>query len=512
VTKTGRPPFEKLLIANRGEIALRIVRACNDLGIRTVAVYSAADREALHVRKAHEAYEIGPAPASESYLRIDKLLEVAKRTGAEAIHPGYGFLSERAAFARACADQGLTFVGPPAAAMEAMGDKVEARKRMAAAGVPTLPGTGAFRGSAAEAAAIAKQIGFPLIVKASAGGGGKGMRVVESESDLGSALERARSEARQSFGDDTVYLERFVRRPRHIEVQVLFDAHGNGVALGERECSVQRRHQKLVEETPSPVIDQATRQRLGEFAVAAARAAGYVNAGTVEFLRDEAGSFYFMEMNARLQVEHPVTEIVYGVDLVEAQLRLAAGEQLWLDQAQLLPHGHAIECRITAEDPERNFMPCPGRIEAVRIPSGPGVREDSAIFPGMTIPIEYDPMIAKLITSGHDRAQAIRRMVRALEEYRLDGITTNISFLRRLMQHPGFEAGELHTGFLVHEGRDLFTPAAHPWLDEIAVVAASIHAYRQQVESALKLQPAGETANSSTWKSAGRRRAMRGTP
>jgi acetyl-CoA carboxylase biotin carboxylase subunit len=351
-----------------------------------------------------------------------------------------------------------------------------------------------------------------LIVKASAGGGGKGMRVVESESDLGSALERARSEARQSFGDDTIYLERFVRRPRHIEVQVLFDAHGNGVALGERECSVQRRHQKLVEETPSPVIDQATRQRLGEFAVAAARAAGYVNAGTVEFLRDEAGSFYFMEMNARLQVEHPVTEIVYGVDLVEAQLRLAAGEQLWLDQAQLLPHGHAIECRITAEDPERNFMPCPGRIEAVRIPSGPGVREDSAIFPGMTIPIEYDPMIAKLITSGHDRAQAIRRMVRALEEYRLDGITTNISFLRRLMQHPGFEAGELHTGFLVHEGRDLFTPAAHPWLDEIAVVAASIHAYRQQVESALKLQPAGETANSSTWKSAGRRRAMRGTP
>jgi acetyl-CoA carboxylase biotin carboxylase subunit len=507
-----KAPFKKILIANRGEIAVRIIRACDDLGIHTVAVYSSADREALHVRRADEAYHIGPAPAAQSYLVMERLIETAKKAGAEAVHPGYGFLSERSAFAKACRDAGLVFIGPPPEAMETLGDKVQARKRMRDAGVPILPGTDAFTGSTEEAKGIAAKIGYPVIIKASAGGGGKGMRVVENDSEFASALERARSEARQSFGDETVFIERYVRRPRHIEVQMLFDNFGNGVALGERECSIQRRHQKLVEESPSVVIDQPTRQRLCEFAIAAGQAAGYTNAGTVEFLRDEDGQFYFMEVNARLQVEHPVTEIVYGVDLVEAQLRVAAGEKLWLKQEQLVPQGHAIECRITAEDPEKNFMPCPGRIDAVRKPTGPGVRDDSAVVAGTVIPIEYDPMIAKLIAFGVDRDQAIRRMRRSLEEYRLDGITTNIAFLRKLMSHPGFVAGELHTGVLAAEGKDLVHPQPHPWIEEVAVVAASIHAYRSRVEDALRREsgtPGGGVG--SLWKAAGRRRMMRGS-
>ncbi len=503
--------FDKILIANRGEIAVRIIRACLDLDIRTVAVYSEVDRTAPHVRYAHEAYSIGPAPASESYLSIEKILDVARRSGAQAIHPGYGFLAENAGFAEACAAAGVVFIGPPAAAMRAMGDKVEARRRMIDAGVPVVPGTDAFAGDSARAVDAAREIGFPVMVKAAAGGGGKGMRVVRDPDDLAAAIDRARSEARSSFGDETVYLEKLVERPRHIEVQILFDGEGNGVHLGERECSIQRRHQKLVEETPSPVVTADERARLGELALAAGRAAGYVGAGTVEFLRDEDGSFYFMEVNARLQVEHPVTEEVYGRDLVKAQIRIAAGERLRWSQDELVPNGHAIECRITAEDPSRNFMPCHGRVEAMRAPSGPGIRDDSGVTPGYEIPIHYDPMIGKLIAHGRTREEAIRRMRRALDEYRLDGVTTNIPFLRRLLDHPEFVRGAIHTGFLDEYGEELLV-GSDPWLDEIALVAASIHAYRARARAALSPdEESSEGARPSRWLELGRARMLGGS-
>lgn len=500
--------FRKILIANRGEIAVRVLRACMDLGIRTVAVYSSVDRAAPHVRLAHEAYSIGPAPAKDSYLRIDKILDVAKRSGAEAIHPGYGFLAENALFAEACRDAGVVFIGPPPAAMRAMGDKIEARARMIAAGVPVVPGTGAFRGDAGQAAEALATIGLPVMIKAAAGGGGKGMRIVRSEAEFANSLERARSEALASFGDDTVYIERYVERPRHIEVQVLFDEHGQGVHLGERECSIQRRHQKLIEETPSPVVDPETRERLGALALSAARAAGYVGAGTVEFLRGADGSFFFMEMNARLQVEHPVTEEVYGRDLVKAQIRIAAGEKLRWTQEDLVPSGHSMECRITAEDPAHGFMPCPGRIQSVRVPSGPGVRDDSAVASGYDIPIHYDPLVAKLITWGRTREEVIRRMRRALDEYRLEGITTNIPFLRAVLDHPEFERGELHTGFLEEHG-DSLAHREDPWLDEIAVVAAAIHAYRARTRAALGAEAVGnESSQESKWSRIGRARRL----
>jgi acetyl-CoA carboxylase biotin carboxylase subunit len=501
--------IRKLLIANRGEIAVRVIRACQDMDIGTVAVYSSVDRDAPHVRRAHEAYLIGPGPATESYLRIDKLIDVAKRAGADAIHPGYGFLAENPEFADACKAADLIFVGPPGSAMRAMGDKVEARRRMIEAGVPVLPGTGAFTGTAEQAVAEASEIGFPVMVKAAAGGGGKGMRVVHSKEELPSALERARSEAKASFADETVYIEKFVQKPRHIEVQVLFDADGNGLALGERECSIQRRHQKLVEETPSPCVGPDERIKLGELALAAAAAAGYVNAGTVEFLRDVDGSFYFMEVNARLQVEHPVTEEVYGCDLVKAQIRVAEGKPLPWRQDEIRPRGHAVECRITAEDPDRNFMPCPGRIEAVRSPSGPGIRDDSAAAPGYSIPLEYDPMVGKLITWGADREEAIHRMRRGLDEYRLDGLTTNIPFLRRLMDHPAFVEGDLHTGFIEQHSDDLLH-TSDPWLDEIALIAASVHGYRMRVKSALTQGHQERPASDSRWMRLGRARALRG--
>ncbi|UCF68996.1 MAG: acetyl-CoA carboxylase biotin carboxylase subunit [Acidobacteriota bacterium] len=504
------PVFRKVLIANRGEIALRVMRACRDLGIPSVAVYSSVDRAAPHVRMAQEAHEIGPAPASESYLRIDRLLDVARKSGAEAIHPGYGFLAENAEFAQACEEAGVVFIGPPATAMRAMGDKVSARELMARAGVPVVPGSAAFRGEPGDAHAAVEPVGYPLMIKAAAGGGGKGMRVVERPYELERSLERARSEAKASFGDETVYFERFLRRPRHIEVQVLFDREGRGVAIGERECSIQRRHQKLVEETPSPVVDTDTRARIGEWALAAAAAVGYVNAGTVEFLRDEDGSFYFMEMNTRLQVEHPVTEEVYGIDLVSGQIRVAAGERLPFSQEQLVPRGHAIECRLTAEDPEHNFLPCPGRIEAVRIPSGPGIRDDSAVAPGYTIPVHYDPMVAKLIAHGADRSESIPRMRRALDEYRLEGLTTNIPFLRRLMDHPAFIAGDLHTGFLDQYGEGLLASEPDGDLDEVALLAAAIHSYRRRVESALEHGQSQSATNGSQWLRLGRMRALRG--
>jgi acetyl-CoA carboxylase biotin carboxylase subunit len=491
-------PFKKVLIANRGEIAVRVIRACHEMGIRTVAVYSEADRDALHVRYAHEAYLIGPPPSSESYLRIDKILDVAKRSGAEAIHPGYGFLSENDEFARACRDAGVVFVGPPPEAMEAMGDKVRSRALMTKAGVAVVPGSPPVT-SAKDAVAHAERIGYPVLLKASSGGGGKGMRVVRSSAEMPSLLAQAQGEARSSFGDETVFLEKYVDRPRHIEVQVLADTHGNCVHFGERECSIQRRHQKLIEESPSPVIDTKTREAIGAMAVTAAKACGYVSAGTVEMLRGADGSFYFMEMNTRLQVEHPVTEMVYGVDLVKAMIDIAGGANLPWTQDQIVPRGHAIECRIIAEDPSRNFMPAPGLIRALRGPSGPGVRYDGGVYGGFTVPVHYDPMLAKLITWGGDRNEAAARMTRALDELRVDGVKTSIAFHRRVMTHPAFLAGDLHTGFL-EEHPELLSPGTDPWLSEVAVLAAAVAHFRRLEQLSLRATTASGSGRASAWK------------
>jgi acetyl-CoA carboxylase biotin carboxylase subunit len=495
-------PFKKLLIANRGEIAVRVIRACHEMGIRTVAVYSEADRDALHVRYAHEAHLIGPPPSSESYLRIDKILDVAKRSGAEAIHPGYGFLSENHEFSRACRDAGVVFVGPPPEAMEAMGDKVRSRELMTKAGVAVVPGSPPLK-DAGDAVAYAEKIGYPVLLKASAGGGGKGMRVVRSSAELPSLLAQAQGEARSSFGDETVFLEKYVVRPRHIEVQVLADAHGNCIHLGERECSIQRRHQKLIEESPSPVIDAERRATIGAMAVKAAKACGYVSAGTVEMLRGADGSFYFMEMNTRLQVEHPVTEMVYGVDLVKAMIEIAGGAKLPWTQDQIVARGHAIECRIIAEDPSRNFMPAPGTIRALRAPSGPGVRYDGGVYGGFTVPVHYDPLLAKLITWGGDRNEAAARMIRALDELRVDGVKTSIAFHRRVMTHPAFLAGDLHTGFL-EEHPELMSPGTDPWLSEVALLAAAVAHFRRLEQLSLRPPQTGNSGRSSEWKRSAR--------
>ena len=491
-------PFKKVLVANRGEIAVRVIRACHEMGIRTVAVYSEADRDAQHVRFAHEAYPIGPPPSSESYLKIDRILDAARLSGAEAIHPGYGFLSENHTFARACGDAGVVFIGPPPEAMEAMGDKVRSRELMIRAGVAVVPGSPPLA-NAAEAAKHAKTIGYPVLLKASAGGGGRGMRVVRSEAEMPGLFEQARGEAGSSFGDATVFLEKYVDRPRHIEVQVLADAHGACIHLGERECSIQRRHQKLIEEAPSPVLDARARAKIGEMAVKAARACGYVSAGTVEMLRGADGSFYFMEMNTRLQVEHPVTEMVYGVDLVKAMIEIAGGARLPWGQDSIVPRGHAIECRIIAEDPSRNFMPAPGTIRALRAPSGPGVRYDGGVYGGFTVPVHYDPLLAKLIAWGRDRGEAAARMARALDELRIDGVKTSIAFHRRVMTHPAFLAGDLHTGFLA-EHPELVAPAQDPWLEEIAVLAASVHHFRRLEQLSMQGTAAGRPAPSSDWR------------
>src|SRR5262245_51247711 len=439
--------FKKILIANRGEIAVRVIRACREMGIATVAVFSEVDRAALHVSQADEAYPIGPAAARESYLNIDKILEVARRCNAEAIHPGYGFLSENAQFARACSQAGIKFIGPPASAMELMGSKTRARQAMQAAGVPFVPGSS--RGlTLAEAEELANKIGFPVMIKAAAGGGGKGMRLVRAAAELKAAFETAQSEAQRAFNDGEVYLEKFIVNPRHIEIQVLGDEHGNVVYLGERECSVQRRHQKVIEEAPSPVVDETLRRRMGQVAVQAARSAGYTNAGTVEFLVDKENNFYFLEMNTRLQVEHPVTELTTGLDLVHLQLRIAAGEKLPFRQEDVALRGHAIECRIYAEDPENNFFPSPGKITRLLRPSGPGVREDSGVYEGWTVPLDYDPMLSKLIVYAPDRAAAMARMRRALDEFFVGGIKTNLPLFRRILEHPDFLAARIDTGFL----------------------------------------------------------------
>jgi pyruvate carboxylase subunit A len=438
--------FEKVLIANRGEIALRIIRGCRDLGVRTVAVHSEADRSAAFVLLADESVEIGPAPSAQSYLVIDRIIEAARATGAQAIHPGYGFLSENQQFARACADSGIVFIGPPPEAMAAMGEKVPARERMRESGVPVVPGTDAL-GDIEETVTGAARIGYPVLIKASAGGGGIGMRVARDEDELRASYDTAKSTAQRAFGNDTIFLERYLEEPRHIEIQVLADAHGNVIHLGERECSIQRRHQKIIEEAPSPVIDAATRARMGAAAVTAARAVGYVNAGTVEFIYRD-GEFFFLEMNTRLQVEHPVTELVYGIDLVAEQLRIAAGERLSLTQEDVIPRGHAVECRINAENYARGFLPSPGQVTGYHEPGGPGVRVDSALVsPGPVSP-NYDPMIAKLIVHAPTRDEALDRMRRALLEYIITGIHTNIAYHLAVISNADFRAGNYSTAFI----------------------------------------------------------------
>ncbi len=471
-------PIKKVLIANRGEIAVRVMRACRDLGIKTVAVYSEADREALHVRSADEAYPIGPAPARESYLDIGKVLDAAKKSGADAIHPGYGFLSEKAEFARACEAAGVIFIGPPASAIDAMGDKTRARKKMMDAGVPVVPGdngpTGRGFPSSESALESARKIGLPVMLKASAGGGGKGMRLVEDEKKFVAAYDGAQREAKSAFGDDAVYLEKAVLRPRHVEIQVFADSHGNCVYLFERDCSIQRRHQKVIEEAPSPALDASIRKAMGEVAVKAALAVDYVGAGTCEFLLGEDKSFYFLEMNTRLQVEHPVTEMVTQLDLVRLQIAVANGEKLPFKQEDLKLHGAAVECRIYAEDPIR-FLPSPGKINRLRQPSGPYVRDDSGVYEGSEISIYYDPMISKLITWGATRQEAIERMERALSEYRVGGIKTNLAFHRRVMRNKAFREGRYDTSYIEREKAELLRPLEADESDESldAVLAAA---------------------------------------
>jgi acetyl-CoA carboxylase biotin carboxylase subunit len=462
--------FKKILIANRGEIAVRVIRACREMGIVSVAVYSDVDRAALHVLKADEAYAIGPAAAAESYLNIGRMLEVAKRCGADAVHPGYGFLSENPKFARACGEAGIKFIGPSPESMELMGSKTRARQGMEKAGVPFVPGTSRGIESVSEAQKVAAVLGYPVMLKAAAGGGGKGMRLVENESEFASALESARSEAQRAFGDGEVYLEKAILNPQHIEMQVLADEHGNCVYLGERECSVQRRHQKVLEECPSPAVTPEMRRKMGEVAVRVAKAANYANAGTIEFLADNSGNFYFLEMNTRLQVEHPVTELVTGLDLVQLQIRIAAGEKLPFTQAQVNLRGHAIECRVYAEDPANDYFPSPGEITVLSEPAGPGIRVDSGIYEGWNVPLEYDPLLAKLVGYGESREQAIGRLKRALDEYAVGGVKTNLELFRQILSDREFLAGNTDTGFI---GR---LRKADPSGDdrEIAVIAAGI--------------------------------------
>jgi acetyl-CoA carboxylase, biotin carboxylase subunit len=440
--------FKKILIANRGEIAVRVIRACRDLGISPVAIYSEPDRASLHVRLADEALPVGPAASSQSYLNIERIVDAAAMSGAEAIHPGYGFLSENPKFAQACADAGIPMVGPSARSMRMMGSKTGARSILRSSGVPVVPGTYRPLESFDEALTEAGNIGFPVMIKASAGGGGKGMRLVEDEARLKPDFEAASSEALRAFGDGAVYLEKFIARPRHIEIQVLADRHGNAIHLGERECSLQRRHQKVLEECPSPFVDEELRQKMGRAALNVVRAADYVNAGTVEFLMDEHRNFYFLEMNTRLQVEHPVTEEVSGLDLVRAQFQIAAGEPLQLRQEDVRMRGWAMECRVYAEDPDHNFFPSPGLIRRLEEPLGPGIRVDSGVYQGWEVPIHYDPLIAKLVACGSDRAQAIARLRRAIGEYRVDGIRTTLPFFAALLTDNDFLAGKLSTRFI----------------------------------------------------------------
>jgi acetyl-CoA carboxylase biotin carboxylase subunit len=469
--------FTKILVANRGEIAIRIMRACREMGITSAAVYSDADRIALHVTFADETYHIGPPPSKESYLAIDKIVETAKRCGAQAVHPGYGFLAENVDFAAACEEAGIVFIGPRAESIRLMGNKLEARRTMTASGVPVIPGGSEPISSPVKAAATARELGYPVMIKAAAGGGGKGMRVVRREEEFETSLLMTMGEAESAFGDRNVYVEKYIERPKHIEIQVLADAHGRIVTLGERECSMQRRYQKVIEEAPSPVVDPDLRAALGEAARKAAAAAEYVGAGTVEFIVGEDRRFYFLEMNTRLQVEHPVTELIYGVDIVKEQFRIAAGEPLSIRQEDVRMRGHALETRLYAEDPQSNFMPSTGLITQLILPEGPGVRNENGIYPGYEIPIYYDPLVGKVIVWGEDRETAIQRCKRALSEYQVDGVKTNIEFLLWALDEPGFLDGSYDTTYIERH----FKPQLlHSRADdvEVAAIAGSITAYR----------------------------------
>ena len=500
-------PVRRILIANRGEIALRILRACRELGIAAVTVYSDADRAALHVLEADQAYRLGPAPATESYLRGDLILDIARRSGADAIHPGYGFLSENPGFAQACEQAGIKFIGPPSSAMRALGSKTLARQAADRAGMPRTPGSVHGLASIDEARSVAASIGYPVMLKAAAGGGGKGMRAISRAEDLPSAFDAARSEAERAFGSGEVYLEKLIERPRHIEIQILADEHGHCVSLGERECSVQRRHQKVIEEAPSAVVSEDLRRRMGEAAVRLALTAGYTNAGTVEFLVDDQ-NFYFLEVNTRLQVEHPVTEQVTGLDLVHLQIRIAQGEPLPFTQGDIHLHGHAMECRVYAEDPDNGFLPSPGRITRLLQPGGPGIREDCGIYEGWAVPMDYDPMLSKLIAWAPTRDLAVARLLRALDEYVIGGIRSNLGLFRRLLRDPDFRAARIDTGYL---DRLLAQPAP---LDPSSEPPDNIAAIAAAVFEAIKpaAAPSASASPASAWKSAARREATGGEP
>ena len=502
--------FKRILIANRGEVAVRIARACRELDIETVAVYSEADRESLHVKYADYAYPIGPAPSVQSYLVGDRILEVAKKSGAEAIHPGYGFLAENAGFARRCEEEGVVFIGPSPQVIEQMGDKVRARQMMKTAGVPVVPGSDGILTTEAGVIETAAAIGYPFMLKAVAGGGGKGLRLVRSAREVSAAYRAVGSEAASSFGDPRLYVEKYLEKPRHVEIQVLADQYGRVIHLYDRECSIQRRHQKIIEESPAPGLDDRTRRRVGRIAIQGARAVGYVGAGTLEFLLDQEGNFYFLEMNTRLQVEHPVTERVVGIDLVKAQIEVAAGGYLPWRQRHISQTGHAIECRIYAEDPEADFMPCPGRIEGLRLPEGLGVRNDCGVYEGAEVPIYYDPMIAKLIVWGENRIEAILRMRRALREYQVRGIKTNIAFHQWILRHPRFMSGDFHTAFIDDEYRPMTKEETCPH-KEIALAAAAIAARHREQEFTLGLLAKGATEQSN-WRERGKRSSVRPLP
>jgi acetyl-CoA carboxylase, biotin carboxylase subunit len=489
--------FSKVLIANRGEIAIRVMRACRELGLQTVAIYSDADRDSPHVLQADAAVCVGPPPSQESYLDVERIVDAARQTGADAVHPGYGFLAENARFARAVEDAGIVFIGPSPETIAAMGDKTAARRTVAAAGVPVVPANDDPPRIPEQLAAAARQLGYPVLIKAAAGGGGKGMRVVRDEAYLLTAYAAAGREASGAFGDDRLFLERYLERPRHVEVQILSDAHGAMVHLGERECSVQRRHQKIIEETPSPAVTEPLRRRMTDAAIAAARSVGYRNAGTVEFLLDPNGEFYFLEMNTRLQVEHPVTELVTGVDLVRAQLRIAAGERLWLQQGDIVPRGHAIECRIYAEDPSQQFLPSPGTILHLHEPAAPGIRVDSGIAVGFEVPLYYDPLLAKVSAWGETREQARARMLEALSAYVILGCTTCIPLLMDALEHPAFAAGATHTHFLEEHFSEWSGRRAHHL---VAAVAAAIDMTRAQPPAGTSATP---SASVSPWTTLG---------
>ncbi len=496
--------IKKVLIANRGEIAVRIMRSCREMGIKSVAVYSDVDRTSMHVRYADEAYCIGPAPSNESYLVIDKIIDAAKKSNADAIHPGYGFLSENAEFSDRCIKEGIIFIGPSAYAINTMGDKITARKTMLAANVPVVPGTTEALTDMASAIKTIEEIGLPVMVKASSGGGGKGMRLVKKKSEIESSINAAKSEAMAAFGDDKIYVEKYIDSPHHIEFQILADSYGHAVHLFERECSVQRRHQKVVEETPSPIMTPEVREEMGKHAVAAALAVNYVGAGTIEFIVDDDLNYYFLEMNTRLQVEHPITERVVGVDLVKGQIKIASGEHLTLKQEELKQNGHAIECRIYAEDPDNNFMPCPGKIKHITEPLGLGVRHDGYVYEGYEIPMYYDPLISKLIVWANSREEAIARLRRALYNYKITGVKTSIKFLAKILDCPAFVEGKYNTHFIEENHDFLMAKGAKVGkFEDVAIIAAFVD-YIDKVADLQPEKPSSTLGNN--WKDFGRKK------